>query len=324
MTQSANGQNTVPGYQEAFYNAYTPMMEQILQENKRAYSGAVMQEVIEGENQAYDFVGTIELDQKTSRFEDIPIQEMEHTRRWISPEWYRKGIFVDKEDDIALLMDPTSSYIQALGLGEVRKENDVINAAWFGTVQGGKLPGDSTYSFTNSVFTETAGTGGRTIVHDAKNNYAAGGTSTGLTIEKLILAREALIQLKNDPNEEMYIACNPRQLSDLLRQAETQSIDTNIVRSLVNGSITKYMGFNFIIDYNISLGSSNDADSDTNVYELPCWTKTGMLFARHQTPILGVDWLPRKQIWQVSARTGMNAIRRDEDRVLKIECVATV
>ena len=321
MTQSANGQNTVPGYQEAFYNAYTPMMAQILQEDKRAYAGAVMQETIEGENQAYDFVGTIELDKKTSRFEDIPIEEMDHTRRWISPEWYRKGIFIDKEDDIALLMDPTSSYITALGKGEVRKENDVINDARFGDVSGGKLPGDDTYSFSNLAFTNVAGTGGRTILVDAANDFSASGTDTGLTIEKLILAREALVELKNDPNEAMYIGVNQRQLSDLLRQAETQSIDTNIIRSLVNGSVTQYMGFNFIVDYNIQLGSANGVGGE-NVYECPVWTKEGMLFARHQTPILGVDWLPRKQIWQVSARTGMNAIRMDEDRVLKIECAS--
>jgi len=35
-----------------------------------------------------------------------------------------------------------------------------------------------------------------------------------------------------------------------------------------------------------------------------------------------VDWIPQKQIWQVSCRCGMNAIRMDEDKVIKIECAA--
>lgn len=245
---------------------------------------------------------------------------MEHTRRWMAPEWYRKGIFKDDEDEIALLADPTSSYIQSLAKGNIRKKNDVVHGAWFASVSGGKNPGDSTHTFTDTAFTTTAGTGGRTIVHDTTDSFVAGGTSSGLTIQKLRLAREAMLELKNDPNQRMYIGVAPRQLSDLLKQAELQSIDTNIVRALHSGVVNEYMGFTFILDYNITIGSSNDIDADTNVFELPCWTKEGMLYARHMSPIFGVDWLPRKQIWQISARSGMNAIRMDEDKVLKIEC----
>jgi hypothetical protein len=110
-------------------------------------------------------------------------------------------------------------------------------------------------------------------------------------------------------------------MSDLLLQAETQSIDTNIIRSLYAGVVNEYMGFRFVITNNIAIGSSNDVDSDTNVFGCPVWTKEGMLFAKHQSPIFNTDWIPRKQIWQISARVGMNAIRMDEDKVLKIECI---
>ncbi|KKL09852.1 hypothetical protein LCGC14_2561700, partial [marine sediment metagenome] len=64
-----------------------------------------------------------------------------------------------------------------------------------------------------------------------------------------------------------------------------------------------------------------DVDSDTSVFELPVWSKEGMLFARHQSPIFNVDWLPRPQIWQISARVGMQSIRMDEDKIIKIECI---
>jgi hypothetical protein len=106
-----------------------------------------------------------------------------------------------------------------------------------------------------------------------------------------------------------------------LLQAETQSIDTNMIRSLVAGVVNEYMGFRFVITNNIVIGSSNDVDADTSIFPCPVWTKEGMLFARHESPIFNVDWLPRKQIWQISARAGMEAIRMDEDKVLKIECI---
>jgi hypothetical protein len=81
------------------------------------------------------------------------------------------------------------------------------------------------------------------------------------------------------------------------------------------------MGFRFVKTNRIAIGSSNDVDADTSVYELPVFTKETMLFARHETPIFNVDWLPRKQIWQISARCGMNAIRMDECKIIKIECI---
>jgi hypothetical protein len=88
----------------------------------------------------------------------------------------------------------------------------------------------------------------------------------------------------------------------------------------VAGVVNEYMGFRFIKTNRIVIGSGNDVDTDTSVFELPVWTKEGMLFARHESPIFNVDWLPRPQIWQISARVGMNAIRMDEDKIIKIEC----
>jgi len=319
MATRNSNTNGTSGYTEAFYNSYTTGYEAILQQKRPMYQGLLREERIEGENESYDFLGTIELDEKASRFEDIPIEDMTHNRRWITPKWYRKGIFVDKEDDIALHTDPTSDYIQALAKGEIRKENSVITSAFFANVDGGKTPGTDTYVLSNTAYA-TSGVG-RTVVHDAKNDFTAGGVSSGLTIEKLILAKRALQELENDPDDMFYIAVAPKQMSDLLLQAETQSIDTNIIRSLYAGVVNEYMGFRFVITNNITIGSSNDVDSDTNVFECPVWTKEGMLFAKHESPIFNTDWLPRKQIWQISARVGMNAIRMDEDKVLKIECI---
>ena len=322
MTTYYTNTNDTTGYTEAFYNAYTAGYEHVLQERKPQFQGLVREERIEGENESYDFLGTIELDQKVTRFEDIPIEDMTHNRRWIFPVWYRKGIFVDKEDDIALHTDPTSDYIQALAKGVIRKENDVIVAAFQANVKGGKDPGDDSFRIvTDSLYTTVATTASRIIAHDVKADFTVGGVSTGLTIEKLILARQMLTELENDPDDMFYVGVAPKQTSDLLREAETQSIDTNMIRSLVAGVVNEYMGFRFVVSNNFLIGTTNDADSDTNVFELPVWTKEGMLFARHETPIFNVDWLPRKQIWQISARVGMNAIRMDEDKVGFIECI---
>ena len=323
MATVARNTNSTSGYTEAFFNSYTAGYEHVLQERKPQYQGLLREERIEGENESYDFLGTIELDAKTTRFEDIPIEDMTHNRRWITPKFFEKGIFVDKLDDIAMHTDPTSDYIQALAKGEIRRQNITVTDSFFANVSGGKNPGDDTYTFTESLYTTATNitTAGRVIAHDTQADFTAGGVSSGLTIEKLVLARQALMELENDPDDMFYIAVSPKQMSDLLREAETQSIDTNIIRSLAAGIVNEYMGFRFVVTNRIVIGSSNDVDADTNVYEVPVWTKEGMLFAKHTSPIFSVDKLPRKGIWQISAKVGMSAIRMDEDKVLRIECI---
>ena len=323
MTTQYGNVNDTSGYAEAFYNAYKSGYEHVLQESKDVYAGVTAIDVLEGEKKFYDFVGTIELDKKTARFGDIPIDDINHNRRSMSPVWYRKGVYVDREDDIALHTDPTSSYIQALAKGVIRTKNDVIYAAFEATVNGDVAGTTDTYAFNDAVCAPTTAGGGRTIVHDTTSNYAAGGTSTGMSIEKLILAREALVQLKNDPNQMFNIVCSQRQMSDLLREAETQSIDTNIIRALHAGTISEYHGFRFIVDYNVTSETDGDIDGDEDIYSCYAFTSDALLFAQHMNPIFNVDWLPAKQIYQVSARVGMNAIRMDEDKVIKIECAVS-
>lgn len=315
--------NDTSGYTEAFYNSWTTGYEHILQEKKPAYQGLVIERPLVGEYQSFDFLGDIELDDKAARFEDIPIEDILHNRRWIFPKWARKGIFVDNEDQIALHSDPSSAYMQALAKAVIRKENKTITDAFFADVGGGKNPNDDTFKLRDNlyVYSTRITTGGRTLAHDVQADYTAGGVSTGLTIEKLILARQALLELENDADDMFYVGCAPKQGSDLLREAETQSIDTNMIKSLTAGVVNEYMGFRFVFTNRIAVGALNDVDVDTNVYELPVWTKETMLFARHMSPIFSVDWIPRKQVFQIAARCGMNAIRLDECKIIKIECI---
>lgn len=317
--------NSVEGYVEALYNSYTPGYEHVLQEQIDVYMGKVRVDTIEGENKAYDFLGTIDLKEKQARFEDIPIDEMTHNRRWVYPRWFRKGILVDKEDDIMLHTDPASDYIEGLAKGIIRKRNDVIHGCFFANVKGGKAPGDHTYSFNNAVFSASS-QGGRTIPHDcADESFAAGGTSSGLTLNKLQMATRALNELHNNPNGPKYIGVTDKHLNDLVFSAKMQSVDTSPFQALALGTIPNmsWGGWTFVKDYNITLGTNNDIDGDTNVYELPVWVPEGIMYVQHESPMFQVANLVRKgpHVFMIAALCGMNAFRRDEDRVLKIETI---
>ena len=60
--------NSTDGYTEAFYDAYTRGYEAILQEKKFFWDGTMRMEALQGENQSYDFVGSIELTERTNYF----------------------------------------------------------------------------------------------------------------------------------------------------------------------------------------------------------------------------------------------------------------
>ncbi len=317
--------NDTRGYPEAFVNAYTPGFEHILQEMEDVYAGKSRQDQLRGENLSYDFLGTIDLQKKKNRYEDIPIDDMVHNRRWIFPEWYRQGIFVDNEDAIMQHTDPTGDYIQALAKGVVRLKNDVIHGCFFKDVKGGKQPGDDTYVYSNALISPVK-LGGRTLVHDlADEDFAASGTSSGLTLNKLQMATRAFGELHVNLNGPRYIGVTHKQINDLIFDARTQNIDTSPYKALAAGTIPgmTWGGWTFVIDYNITLGTTNDVDSDTNVYELPVWVPEGILYAAHAAPRFAIDRLPRKglDVHQIAVQMGMNAIRMDEDRVMKIECI---
>ncbi len=310
-----------PNYIDAFIRAYTASYANVPQERKNIFDGSVMTTPLSGEQMAFDDIGILSMKKKTTRFADVTYDDPDFRRRWLFPEWYYNAILVDKQDNIAMHTDPTSAFIQNLTFAIERKKRDVILAAFEATVSGGKNPGDTTFAFDADDIAAADGKG-RTIRHDTTNSGEEGGTSTGLTVEKLILVRETFSTLGIPDGVPIKFVCSFRQISDLLREAETQSIDTSAVKALVEGKISRYMGIDFLVTNAVTLGTNNDLDGDTNVFKCFAWIPEGIKFAQHLSPSFRVDYLPEKvgETWQIKADFGCNAIRMHEDMVLKVEC----
>ena len=299
-----------PNYIEMFINAYTAAYEQVPQERRNPFDGKVSMTPLTGEYMSFDDVGTSTIREKETRFADVIHQDVEFRRRWLSPRYFYTTQLVDKQDNIALHTDPTSGFIPSMTYAIERKKRDVILEAFDAAVTSGKTPAaGTTFDYTNSAF-DASGTG-RTIVD--------GGT--GLTVEKLIQIREAFASLDVDTTN-IHLAVSPYQKSDLLRQAETQSIDTSEVKALVAGQINKYMGITFVETTGIAEGSSNLVGGGSG-WECWAWIPEGVKFASHLAPTFRIDYLPEKvgETWQIKADFGCNAIRMHEDMVLKVEAV---
>jgi hypothetical protein len=309
-----------PNYIDMFINAYNTGYMHLPQERRNVFDGKVSATALTGEYMSFDDIASGDLQTKTTRFATINPTDRAFRRRWMSPSWYYDALLVDKQDNIALHTDPSGDFITSLTYAIERKKMDVIISSFNGSVLAGKTPGaDTAYSLTNTVISNSTG---RTIAHDTKNDGSAGGISSGLTVNKLVLIREKFATLGIPDGVPINLVTSFKQKSDLLREAETQSSDTSDVKALVNGTISKYMGINFIETNKIALGSSNDIDADTNIYPCYAWIPEGIKFAQFLTPSFKVTARDELvgDVWQIKVDFGCSAIRMNESMVLKVEC----
>ena len=137
-----------------------------------------------------------------------------------------------------------------------------------------------------------------------------------MTISKLTEAK--YIMDSNDvPMDGRYIAASPKQLQDLLNTVEVTSKDYNTVQALVEGHVTHYLGFDFIISSRVDT-SDKLVSTETNVL---AWQKDCVGLAVGQDVQIKVDERPDvSYATQVFARFSCNATRIDDAGVVSILC----
>jgi hypothetical protein len=206
---------------------------------------------------------------------------------------YEYADLIDDQDKVRLLVDPTSTYARAAAAAMSRAMDDVIIAAAFGTSLTGK---DGT---TSTPF-------------DSNNSIAVG--ASGLTLAKLLEAKEILDSNDVDPSIPRYIACSPKQISDLLNDDEVTSADFNTVRALVKGELDTYVGFKFITTNRLPLDGSNDR-------RVFAWAMDGIKLAIGKEPSARIDERADKSYaTQVYYCMSVGATRMEEAKVVEIIC----
>lgn len=248
-----------------------------------------------------DQVGDIDMDEVTDRFAPIGRKDLPLARRWLVPLDADLPILVDQFDKLRLLMDPTSTYVQAAHAAAERKFDDRIINAFFADALIGET-GSTTVPFP----------AGQVVAV----NYGATG-NVGLTVAKLrrmrkvFRANEAL----EDDSEPLNIAITAEQEEDLLQEAEVISLDYNDKPVLVDGKLNRFLGYNF--------HHTERLKTDSNGYRRnPVWVKSGMHLGIWKDVVTDVS--QRKDLrghpWQVYLYMTANATRIEEEKVGEIKC----
>ena len=208
----------------AFVEQYSANIQMLSQQMGSLLRDKVRVESVVGKNAFFDQVGSVTAQLRVSRHADTPQVDTPHSRRRLSLADYEFADLIDQQDKVRLLIDPTSSYAQAAAMAMGRAMDDVLITAALGTASTGET----------GTGTETVQTG------------VVKGT-TGLTVAKLISAKDLLDKADVDPSIPRHIIVGPEQLGNLLGDSEVTSSDFNTVKALVRGELDSYLGFKFTV-----------------------------------------------------------------------------
>lgn len=286
----------------AFVEQYRANVYFLVQQKGSKLRSSVRVEQITGENAFFDQIGAVAAQKRTSRHADTPRMDTPHSRRRVSLVSYEWADLIDKQDKVKLLIDPTSEYATAAMWALGRSIDDEIIAAIQASASTG-VDGSTPVSYDSGMTVPV-------------NTVWPGVTpaDTGLNIAKLIEARKLLGAKDVDPDEEVFVPVNARQVSSLLKDERVVSGDYNAALPLVSGKISKVAGCTLIpCNRTTTDGNSDDV--------IPYYTRQGLLLAT------GMDITGRiserddkSYATQVYAAMMVGATRMEEARVGVILC----
>lgn len=221
----------------AFVEQYKSNVFHLAQQKGSRLRDSVRTETVTGKSHFFERIGSTAAAKRTSRHADTPRMDTPHSRRKVTMDDYDWADLIDQEDKVRMLISPQSDYAQAGAFAMGRAMDDAIIEAATGNAFGGVA-------------------GGTTVALPASQKIAVGGA--GLTLEKLIEAKEILDGNDVDPDEPRYMIASSKQMSNLLNLQKVTSADYASVKALVQGQIDTYLGFNFIRTERLGLDTNGD------------------------------------------------------------------
>ncbi|RKX27482.1 MAG: hypothetical protein DRP45_00935 [Candidatus Zixiibacteriota bacterium] len=277
----------------AFVEQYKNNVQLLSQQKGSRLRDCVRMEYVTGTNAFFEQIGAVTAVKGTSRHGDTPQIDTPHARRRVTLADFRWADLIDDDDKVKMLIDPTSSYAASAAAAMGRAMDDEIIAASIGSA-------------------DTGVAGGTAVALPASQQIAVG--AVGLTIEKLIQAKEILWAADIDEELPLYIAVTGQQLGDLLRTTEVTSSDYNTVKALVQGSISSFMGFNF--------KRSERIDNTTTTRHCFAWAQDGICLGVGRDVIGRISERDDKNYsTQVFYAMNIGATRMEEAKVVQIDCL---
>lgn len=277
----------------AMVQQYKSNVQLLSQQVGSKLRGSVRIESVNAEYAYFEQIGKVAAQLKTSRHGDTPQSDTPHLRRRVGISDYEWADFIDQEDRIRTLIDPTSPYARNAVYAFGRSMDEEILEAALGIAYTGKA--------------------GATAVSFPAGQIIAVG-STGLTIAKLIAARQLFWDNDVDESIPLHCAVTGAQLANLLGTTEVTSSDYNNVKALVRGEVDTYMGFKFHRTNLVALSSTTR--------KCVAWAEDGILLGLGKDIFTKISERPDKSyLTQVYCAMTIGSTRMEEEKVVEIDCL---
>lgn len=285
----------------AFVESYKSNVMHLTQQKGSRLRRAVRTEMVNGKSGFYEQLGSTAARKRTSRHSDTPRMDTPHARRRVTLEDYDWADMVDGEDQIRMLIDPTSPYAEAAAFAMGRAMDDAIIEAATGTAYTG-VDGSTSTTFDSAM-----------TVAVTERWPGVTSANCGLNVAKILAAKEKLGSQDVDPDDDCYMVVNARQIKSLLLDTHISSHDYNAIKPLVEGKVTAYGGFTLIPTQRIGLSGADD--------RVIYWAKGGLLLGIGRDITSRIGERPDKNYGtQVFCAMTIGATRMEEARVGDIIC----
>lgn len=209
----------------AYVHQYSDNVIALAQQKMSKLRAAVrVKDGVVGKATHFDRIGPTAAVKRTSRHAPTPLVNTQHSRVRCPLEDYDWADLVDQNDDVKLLIDPTSEYTQNAAKAMNRTIDDLLIPAF------------------NAALTLVAADD-TTSTSALSNTIADGGT--GLTVAKLRTIVRMLDEGDVDEEDRFFVG-SPIGKEDLLATTELTSSDFNTVKALAAGQINSFLGMTFI------------------------------------------------------------------------------
>jgi len=291
---------------EAFVKQYSSNVLTAVQQKGSRFRGTLREETLQGEEGYFEVVNSVAAATIADNFTagnmhpDTVITDTTWDRRRVTTAYYSWADIIENKDKIRMLVDPTSTYVQAASWAMGRAMDDVIIAAATGTAYTGH--------------------DGTTAVALPSSQIIADG-GTDLTLAKLLQAKEILDSSDVDPEEPRFLVCTADQVTSLFNDLTASNLtrDAETVRAIAQGQLNTYMGFRFIRSQRLATKTAVDGTGTDDICF--AWTQEGLLLARGVNPIARITERADKNYGtQVYFAMAFGATRMDEKRVVEIDC----
>jgi hypothetical protein len=287
---------------EHYQTQFADNWEHLLQQKDSRLEGKTKKVTVKGKDRTFSQIGKSRMRLITTRNGATIPSDSEMAKRWLRPKGYDEVTFIDEFDHIALgeLPAPESEHVSAHAMAAKRTMDEVMIAGLEGTAYIGEDGTDSV----------DLGDANKVAV-----NYVQSGSAvnSGLTLAKLARAKY-LLDKEEVPTEGRYFVHSAKQLNDLLVNViEIKSSDYNNVKALVDGNVSRFMGFEFVMTELLTLTVSTD------VRTCIAYQKDGIVLgvgAEKSVKISVRDDL--NETIQIRTKMMIGATRLEEERVVLV------